>query len=334
MRRKIIAMFVAAVASVAALAAESEVTVYNRDAGVRLAGTLVVPQGAPRAVLVLATGSGQQDRDEEVAGHRPFRAIADYLATRGYATLRMDDRGVGGSTGDPRVATTDDYALDISAALAYVDSIMPGVPAGVLGHSEGGTVAVKTAVSDPRCRFIVTLAAPAWRGDSIIMSQARALATAMTGRWDGEALQRKLLDIARSDMSPSQVRMSMYLTAAEAVGEQLAALPQVQKQLYEQVDVMASVWYRTFLRYDPAQDIAGVEVPWLAMNGDKDFQVLPANLETIKTLNPRADTRLLKGFNHMFQKCITGFPQEYAEISSDIDPEALEMIAGWLNTLP
>ncbi len=313
-------------------AADSEVTVRNREAGISLAGTLTLPEGGkPKALLVFASGSGSQNRDEELLGHKPFKTIADYLASRGYASLRMDDRGVGGSQGDPSSATTLDYVSDIAAALEYADSVCGGIPLGVLGHSEGGLVAVKNAVENPRCDFIVTIGCPAWKGDSIIMSQARALTTAMTGRWDAEPLQRKILDIAGSDMPNTQARISLYMTVAESVGSDMAKLPAVQQQINAQVDMLVSPWYRTFLRLDPADDIKSVTKPWLALNGDKDFQVLPANLTTIKELNSKADTRLLPDHNHLLQRCHTGYPQEYQGIAEDISPEALAAIADWLD---
>lgn len=310
---------------------ESEVTVVNDAGNVSLAGTLTRPaEGVLKGAVVLATGSGQQNRDEEIMGHRPFRSIAERLSTAGYAVLRLDDRGIGGSTGDFASATTDDFVSDISAALHYVDSCCRGVPAGVIGHSEGGNVAIRAGVSDPKCRFIVTLAAPAWRGDSLIMSQSRALAVAMTGRWDNEPLQRRILDLAMSDMPASLARPMIYMVLSEAAGD-AAKIPEVQKQLNSQVDALLSPWYRNMLRYDPTADIAGVAVPWLALNGSKDVQVLPANLETISALNGKAVTRLLDGHNHLFQRAATGMPQEYATIVEDISEDTLDAIVEWLD---
>lgn len=310
---------------------ESEVTVVNDDGNVSLAGTLTRPvEGVLKGAVVLATGSGQQNRDEEIMGHRPFRAIAERLSTAGYAVLRLDDRGIGGSTGDFASSTTDDFVSDISAAINYVDSCCSGVAVGVIGHSEGGTVAMRIGASDSKCRFIVTLAAPAWRGDSLIMSQSRALAVAMTGRWDNEPLQRRILDLAMSDMPASLARPMIYMVLSEAAGD-AAKIPEVQKQLNSQIDALLSPWYRNMLRYDPAADIAGVTVPWLALNGSKDVQVLPSNLETISALNRNADTRLLDGHNHLFQHATTGLPQEYAAIAEDISPETLDMIVEWLD---
>ena len=302
-------------------------------AGATLGGTLTRPAGELKGALVLASGSGAQDRDEEVSGHRPFRAVAEYLAGRGYAVLRMDDRGVGASGGDASAMTVADYAADLSAALAKLDSVLsPEIPKGVLGHSEGGNAAVKAAVSDPGCRFIVTLAAPAWPGDSIVMSQARAMATAMSGKWDGEATQRRLMDLVKSPLPTMALAPMLYSEIAGILGD-AASLPQVREQVSRQVEVLTSPASRSMLRYDPADDMRRVAVPWLALNGDRDLQVLPANLSTISSLNSSAEMVLLPGHNHLFLKCATGLVQEYASLPGDISEETLAVIGDWLDRL-
>lgn len=311
------------------LAEEREVMVCNKSAGIELAGTLALPDSGPHALLVMATGSGQQTRDEEIFGHKIFKDIADFLAKRGYATLRLDDRGAGDSGGVFANATTDDFAGDIASAIEAMRSDYPTVPCGVLGHSEGGSIAIKLA-SAGMCDFIVTLAAPAWKGDSIIMSQARAIANAQTGRWDKESLQRSLLDIAQSEMPAGLARPIFISTLAKDLGE-AAKLPQVQQQLAASADLMLSDWYRQLLRYDPAEDIKNISVPWLALNGERDTQVLPGNLTTIATLNPKARLILLPGHNHLFQHCSTGLVNEYSTIAESISAETLEAIATWLD---
>lgn len=309
-----------------------EVTVANRDADIELAGTVTVPTGSrPVAALVLATGSGAQDRDETLQGDkRPFKTLAEYLSGHGYAVLRMDDRGTGASGGDFASAVTADFVTDIAAGLQYMDSCFADVPKGVAGHSEGGTVAI-IAAARGLCDFIVTLAAPAWQGDSIVMSQAGAMATALTGRWDGEARQRRFLDIAKADTPDFQARIALYTAMADAAGD-AAKIPAVRAQLSQQAGMMLSPWYRAMLRYNPAPDIMAVKVPWLALNGTLDKQVLPENLATINTLNPGATTMALPGHNHLMQECVTGLPQEYATIAGDISPAALASILHWLDS--
>ena len=291
-----------------------DLKVYNSADRVLLGGTLTTPSGkSPKAALVLATGSGSQNRDEEV--------------------LRLDDRGVGESTGDPAKSTSDDYAADLGAAISVLDSLLGHeLPKGVLGHSEGGSVAVKMANRNPECRFIVTMGCPAWAGDSIIMSQSRALATSVIGRWDGEARQRRLMDIVKSDMSDALVASALYMELAADLGEN-AAIPQVQQQLSQTVAVMSAPSYRSIVKYNPADDIRSVNVPWLALNGEKDMQVLPGNITTIKELNPSADARVIAGHNHLMQHCNTGMVQEYRSITEDISDDVLRMILDWLDAM-
>ncbi|MBD5259008.1 MAG: lysophospholipase [Barnesiella sp.] len=335
MKKRIPALIAALAAFVPAVApaSEREITVTNSNDGVMLAGTLSMPDsGSPRALLVMATGSGQQDRDEEIFGHKLFRDIADRLAAEGYASIRMDDRGTGGSGGQFKGATVDDFVGDIAAAVAAADTLCHGVPVGVLGHSEGGTVAIRQAAHNPACDFIVTLAASAWQGDSIIMSQTRAVAEAMSGRWepDKEALQRSLLDICLSDVPTPLARPGFIYILSNSIGE-AATLPKVQAQIVASADVMLSDYYRGMVRYNPADDIASITKPWLALNGGKDMQVLPANLTTIQQLNPTVDTMLLPGHNHLFQQCTTGLVQEYATLAESISSATLDAIVAWLD---
>lgn len=317
----------------AAAFTERDVTVVNCRDGVTLAGTLTAPDSlSPRAAIVLASGSGPQNRDEEVAGHRPFKTLAEYLAGRGYAVLRLDDRGVGASSGNSSKSTSDNLARDMSAAIAVLDSLYSGTPAGIIGHSEGGITAVRCANADSLCRFIVTLAAPAWSGDSIIMSQTRALAVALTGRWDEETTQRRLLDIVASPTSDAIAAALIRNEMSAKLGD-AARLPQVANQLNATVAVMTSPAYRSLVRYNPEADMRRVAVPWFALNGSRDTQVLPANLATIRVYNPAAETLLVEDHNHLFQPCTTGLVDEYATIDGDISAEVLEAVAAWLDRI-
>ncbi|WP_303746088.1 S9 family peptidase [uncultured Muribaculum sp.] len=308
-----------------------DIRIANPAAGIELAGTLTSPvEGAPKAVIVLATGSGAQNRDEEIMGHKPFKVIAETLSGHGYAVLRMDDRGTGESGGDFACATTDDFCTDIAAGVAEMTKRHPAVKTGILGHSEGGTIAIKEAVNNPECDFIITLGAPAWAGDSIIMSQARAMAVGLMGKWDAETHQREILDLVKSSINDIQLRMALTVKLSEMSG-QSATIPQVKEALMKQIDVLASPWYRQTIKYDPASDIIKIKKPWLALNGDRDTQVLPGNLQTIKNLNPGAETMLLEKHNHLFQRCTTGLMNEYAGINEDISEETLAAILLWLD---
>lgn len=311
------------------VSAVRNVNLTFRNDSVILGATLSLPDSTPKGAVVLATGSGSQNRDEEVVGHKPFKAIADALASGGYAVLRFDDRGTGESTGDAASATAKVYATDLAAGIRLLrDTIGPDVKVGIIGHSEGGTAAI---LASDKTDFIITLAAPAWPGDSIVMSQARAMTTAMTGEWDGETIQRRLLDLVKSPIPDLLLPSMLYLELAKALGS-AADLPQVQQQIRMQTSAMATPAYREMVRYNPSDDMAGVGVPWLALNGDRDFQVLPGNLSTIKELNPKAETVLLPGHNHLFLECKTGFIHEYSELNGDISDMTLKTILNWLDS--
>lgn len=312
-------------------ATEKEIEISAPD-GVRLCGTIQTPEASvPKGVIVLATGSGRQDRDETIFGKKPFKTIADTLAARGYATLRFDDRGAGNSGGSFESATINTDRSDMRTMLETARSLVPGVPAGVLGHSQGGLTAIGAA-RDSLCDFIITLAAPAWPGDSIIMSQTRAIAVAQTGRWDAEQKQRRLMDTCLSPLPAHLAKIQILLILSEDLGDS-ATLPQVAEQLGQIAEVMTAEPYRMMLRYNPAQDISAVHIPWLALNGSKDTQVLPGNLATISELNPSAKTVLMEGHNHLFQKASTGLLGEYASLPGDISAETLAEIVKWLDSL-
>lgn len=312
--------------------ADREVVIVNPGEGTSLAGTLSTPAGKAKAALVLATGSGQQDRDETVFGHKPFKAIAERLSENGYAVLRLDDRGVGGSIGPTENLTTANFVADIGHAMHWLDSTLVDVPVGVLGHSEGAQIAYRIAAKDSLCRFIVTLAGPAWRGDSLVMAQCRALSVGATGRWDGEANQRTILDVAMSNMPESAARLVIMAEIAKTMGN-ASSMPQMQQFIMTQTNLVLLPWYREFLRYDPEDDIRLVKVPWLALNGDKDTQVPSANLVTIADLCPTARTELLPDHNHLFQHAVTGLPNEYQSIPEDISTETTDIIISFLNEL-
>lgn len=312
---------------------EQEVAVLNRVDSIELYGTLTVPLAEVKGSLVLATGSGVQNRDEEIFGHRPFKIIAEYLSENGYAVLRMDDRGFGRENSSVMNEVNDDFVSDILSGIKFLRSSVPNSAYGVLGHSEGGSTAVKIASRFPdECDFIITLAAPAWAGDSVVMSQSRAIATALTGSWEGEKTERQILDIVKSSLPDYRKKVFITGILSEQLGA-VAQLPQVQSSLSQQIETMLSPWYKDMLLYDPSTDIRQVNISWLALNGDKDVQVLPENLKTIEDYNNKVSTRKIEGHNHLFQRCSTGLPQEYPLLSEDISHETLEIILSWLDNL-
>lgn len=307
--------------NVSIFAAEKDIRVENRKDGFSLAGTLAMPDNIdnPHIAILLVSGSGPQNRDEEILGKRPFKVLSDSLVNSGYIVLRMDDRGVGESGGEYSTAVTDDFVDDAEAGIDYLRTVYPYAKIGVLGHSLGGTIAIKLA-KQHKADFIITLAAPAWPGDSLIMEQCRISALAVGGKWDGEAVEREILSIAKSNLSDLAAYNMVYYVMAQQLGTDMVSLPVVQKQLDAAASSMMSPFYRDMLRYDPAEDISQVQVPWIALNGEKDTQVPILSLETIRALNPGVMTIPVPGHNHLFQKVVTGSVSEYA--TSGVSPSA------------
>lgn len=330
-------------------------------AGHVIEGTFLAPQGAskehPVPAVLLVTGSGPQDRDESMAGHRPFAVLADALARRGIAVLRCDDRGIGKSTGDHAAATTDDFASDAKFAFLTLASAeeVDRTRVGLVGHSEGALVAALAAGmldDDPKAHtkaaLAVLLAGPGVPGDAVLREQnARLLRAA--GKADADtvaerAAQAALLDAAAQG-APAEV---MKAKARELVIEQMklggndpskvppAAIDQAADAAVAQ---LASPWMKRFLALDPAVPLRKMTCPVLALNGSLDTQVAPEqNLPAIERALGEAKVpvtvRTLPGLNHLFQPARTGGLDEYAAIETTMDPEVLKAVAEWVLAQP
>lgn len=324
-----------------------DVEFINEKAGIVLAGTLTVPNGAgPFPAAALVSGSGPQNRDEEILGHKPFLVLADYLTRRGIAVLRYDDRGVGLSKGDFQSATTFDFADDAEAALEFL-ARQPGIDAhrlGVIGHSEGAIIASMLGVRNPDVAFIVMLAGPGIRGDALLLMQNTALGRA-SGLSEAQIAQanelnRRLYDIALED-GDAAILQKKILDVLENAIDTAEELTQEQKTAQkEKASLIAaqlvSPWMRSFFAIDPSEYLKQMRIPVLALNGSKDLQV-PAseNLAAIRAALESAGNRSatvveLDGLNHLFQHATTGLPSEYGEIKETFAPEALALIGDWI----
>lgn len=321
--------------------AAEEVAFDNHvESEVHLAGTLTVPPGKgafPAAILI--TGSGQQDRDETLLGHKPFWIIADYLSRRGIAVLRVDDRGVGKSTGDVAKATSADFATDSNAAFAYLRTrkdIRPDA-IGFIGHSEGGMIGPIAMASNKQVAFLIMMAGPGTALDRLMLSQRRLVGAAMGQSEAGmnraepvmAALFKAVANGATHEDSLAAARAVLTPEAVTALG----APPTANREII--IAQVASPWFRYFLRYDPAPNLRAIRVPVLAMNGSLDRQVPPVeNLAAIKAaLRDDKDVTIveLPSLNHLFQTAKTGAVGEYAEIEEDVAPIALDRMATWIN---
>jgi pimeloyl-ACP methyl ester carboxylesterase len=316
---------------------EEEVAYVSAPSSVKIACTLTRPRSdAPIPAVVLITGSGPEDRNETVFGHRPFLVLADHLTRKGIAVLRCDDRGVGGSSAGPADATSDSYADDALAGVAYLKTRKEIDPAriGLCGHSEGGLVAPLAAARSKDVAFIVLLAGPGVPGSEIILDQTRLIMKA-EGASDAEiekttSTSAKVFAAVREEKDPK-------LTEAR-VRKELAASPEglTPEQIDRQTRTALSPWFRYFLTYDPAPTLSKVEVPVLALNGERDLQVPAAeNTKAIRTALDSAGhkdykVQILPGLNHLFQEAHTGSPTEYASIEQTFAPSALTMISDWI----
>lgn len=312
-----------------------EVTYTNPTtyAKLKLAGTLTLPQGkGPFPVALLITGSGAQDRDETIVGHKPFAVIADALTRKGVAVLRVDDRGVGGSQAGSSKDTTADFASDVEAGVAFLRSRPDIDPnrVGLIGHSEGGLIAAMVAAEDPKIAFVVLMAAPGVDGQTLILSQNRAISLAA-----GVPAERVEANLAQSKMAFDAVRTAPDDATALARLNDLLQRPgsPTDAATVAQVRSIATPWWRAFLNSQPADALRKVKAPILAIGGARDLQVPSAeNLNAIRAAtagNPDVTTRDLRGLNHLFQMSETGLPAEYSQIEQTLNPAALELIVDW-----
>jgi len=328
-----------------------EVTVKNGD--IALAGTLSVPKGSPPfPALVLVSGSGPQDRDEDVFGFKIFRTLADHLTRNGFAVLRTDDRGVGKSTGSLRDSTSEDFAGDALAEVAYLKT-RPEIDhsrIGILGHSEGGIVAPMAAIRSRDVAFIVLMAGPAVTGERILQAQ-NDLVTRAEGLSEADAeangeLQRMMFAAVRTNQGWEEVDAAIR----RLVLARVAKLPAVQQKAIPDVNAYAaqaaaaqiagarSPWFKFFLDYDPAPALEKVSCPVLALFGEKDIQV-PADLNRpamaaafAKSGNRTAEIKVIAGANHLFQAAKTGGVREYAQLPRAFTSEFLDTLTAWLRT--
>ncbi len=322
-----------------------EVTYRNEKSDIELAGTLTMPESdQPVAALLLLSGSGPQDRDQNILGHRPFAVIADYLTRRGIAIMRVDDRGVGKSGGDFNSSSESDFVEDAIAGLNYLNSRSDVDPAkiGLLGHSEGGLIAARVAAQRRDIAMLIMLAAPGIPGEELLLLQAEKMLTATNAdanliRENRAVQEQVFLRIRELFDQP------LTQTDLEAILNQSGGIVSASNRTYfrdalkQQLTMLNAPWFRELLMSDPMHYLAQVICPVLALNGSKDLQVPAApNLAGIEAALNRSGNRdvelhELRGLNHLFQTAETGLPEEYATIKETISPDVLKMIGDWVS---
>lgn len=316
---------------------EEHIKFENSTDNVTLAATLTMPsEGSGFTAVVLVSGSGAQNRDEELMNHRPFLVLADYLTRRGIAVLRYDDRGVGESSGNFAKATTLDLARDAHSAVKYL-ATRPEIAnnkIGIIGHSEGGIVAPIVAAENPQdVAFIVMMAGAGVSGDSIIIMQSALISEA-------SGMSKKDIDGARQ-INRAVFEMIKNSTPRDTIYNYMRrVLPELdEKSLQNQLTSIMSDWFRTFIALQPSEYIEKVKCPVLAINGELDLQVpYNENLEAINRAlksggNANFKTIALPKLNHLFQECETGLPTQYAQIEQTISPIAMQTIGDWIGEI-
>lgn len=325
-----------------------EVAFDNPAAGIKLAGTFTKPRGnGPHPAVVLISGSGPQDRDEAIMGHRPFFVLADHLTRQGIAVLRYDDRGIGSSTGNFATATHHDFVTDALAGMSWLKSRkdINSTRLGLVGHSEGGIVAPLAAVKQPGdIAFIVLLAGVGVPMDELLVRQGQDIARVMGADADtlakSASSQRQIFGLLKEKLERPELEKRLR----EVIKEQLAELTEEQRQALGYTDAMMegqlqtllTPWFQQLLAYDPRPTLRQVKCPVLAINGEKDLQVAAKdNLSAIRDAvvaggNTRVTTREFPGLNHLFQTCTTGAVAEYGQIEETFNPVALTAVSDWI----
>ncbi|HKI77861.1 MAG TPA: alpha/beta hydrolase [Ignavibacteriaceae bacterium] len=323
-----------------------DVKYENKKVGITLAGTFTYPKrGGPFTTVLLITGSGAQNRNEELLGHKPFLVLSDYLTRRGIAVLRVDDRGVGKSIGDFASATSKDFAGDALAGVEYLKTRkeVNKKEIGLIGHSEGGVIAPMVAVKSKNIAFIVLMAGTGLPGDQIFLKQGELIARAegLPENYirNETKFESKLYDIIKNQPDSIKAHNEIlnefrkyYNSLSQEERKKIGDTSVVLKKL----SLVEKPWLKYFFKYDPAPVLEKVKCPVLAINGSKDLQVSPKeNLAAIKkalTKGGNKDFKVveLKGLNHLFQTAKTGLPNEYRTIEQTIAPIALKTIGDWI----
>ncbi|MES2808371.1 MAG: alpha/beta hydrolase [Bacteroidota bacterium] len=327
---------------------------YNKDRSIKYGATLTLPKLVKKAkAVILITGSGQLDRDETMMEHKPFWIIADHLSRNGIAVLRVDDRGIGNTTGNFSGATSADFANDVMVGLEYLKNHAGIDPKniGLIGHSEGGIIGPITATQSNDVAFLVSMAGVGIKGFDLLNKQR--LASLSKIGYTPEDINKL------HDLYASVAKIAKENTSADTYGPAFGKFitewlkqqpdPFLYKVGYkgakgnEAIDILAGQFYDPWTRYlnnyDPATTLTKITVPVLALNGEKDILVsAKENLAGFNTLLTQAGNKNFKtismpGLNHLFQHANTGEVTEYIAIEETISPEVLDIITKWIQGL-
>ena len=325
-----------------------DVTFENSDSKISLAGTLTLPKKEGNyPVVILIAGSGPNNRDENILGHKPFLVIADFLTRNNIGVLRCDKRGIGQSKGDYKTATTADFASDVRAAINYLKSRkeVNVQKIGLIGHSEGGIIAPLVAANNRDVAFIILLAGTGISGDSLLLLQSEMIQRA--SKVDENTIKKTVafskgaFAIVRKENNVVELNKELNTYFVEKLKADSTLKPETMSDsnfIKSNTTRLTSPWMRYFLNYNPEIILKDVKCPTLALNGSKDTQVpAAANLAAIKSglargKNKNVTIKELPNLNHLFQECTTGAPSEYSEIEQTFSPIALTEILNFVHT--
>jgi len=327
-----------------------DVTFQNKKAKIELAGTLTLPKESGNyPAVVLISGSGPQNRNEEFMGHKPFLVLSDFLTRNGIAVLRFDDRGTGESTGEFSTATSHDFSTDVEAAVKFLKK-QKGInkkQIGLIGHSEGGIIAPMVASRNTKISFIVLLAGTGIPGDELLLLQQKVIAEASgvneTEIEESMELNKQLFDMITSSSNQDTLKKQLtdFLTVwlAENPTDQKPIGMSDAEFIKAEVEQLTAPWMLYFIKHDPREVLKNVKCSVLALNGEKDLQVppkenLPEIYESARLKGSQnITTKTLPNLNHLFQECETGLPSEYAQIEQTFSPVAMQEIVNWINQI-
>lgn len=317
-----------------------EVVIKNEKGGSALAGTLTIPKNTDNStpIVIMVSGSGQQNRDEEVFDHKPFAVIADYLARNGIASFRYDKRGVGKSTGDILNATTADFANDAEAVINWIRENKQFGKVGILGHSEGGLIAYMLGAGNDTPDFIVSIAGPAVQGKEIIAWQNKvALMNSGFSEPDAEKFRNALTKVFEYKLkNPDSTSINQELIDEFYSDSKINPLnAKLVASLKSVLTAKANNhWMLFFLGYNPAKDLKLLKIPAFIIYGEKDQQVPPElNYDLATKLAPKAKVIIYPGLNHLMQHAITGRVEEYKIIEETFAPEVLDDITSFIKSV-
>lgn len=328
---------------------EENIVFENKKAGIKLAGTLTFPNSKGKfPAVILVTGSGQQDRNENIGGHKPFWIIADYLTRNGIAVLRVDDRGIGGSTGNFNQSTTGDFAEDALAGITFLKTRREIDPKkiGIIGHSEGGIVAPLAASMSSDVAFIVSMAGAFINFEDVVIDQILNQQK-LLGRNDEDLesernWRKKIYGIAKENTDSVTAAKKLWNLYSELTEDEIKRLNWPRGRHEAQINQVLNPWWRYVLALDNKAVLMKVKCPVLAIYGELDQQVNPdKNIPIIeKALKEGGNTNFmvkeLPGLNHLFQTAGTGSEYEYIRIEETFSPQALQLITDWIlkQTMP